>query len=40
LPITEGWFSAYAHLIINGKMPYRDFYLYLTPFYPTFKVEK
>lgn len=36
LPITEGWFSAYAHLIINGKMPYRDFYLYLTPFYPTF----
>lgn len=36
LPITEGWFSAYAHLIINGEMPYRDFYLYLTPFYPTF----
>lgn len=34
LPLTEGWFSAYAHLILDGKMPYRDFYLYLTPFYP------
>jgi len=34
LPITEGWFSAYAHLILDGKVPYRDFYLYLTPFYP------
>lgn len=34
LPLTEGWFSAYAHLILDGKVPYRDFYLYLTPFYP------
>jgi hypothetical protein len=34
LPLTEGWFSAFAHLILEGKMPYRDFYLYLTPFYP------
>jgi hypothetical protein len=34
LPITEGWFSAYAHLMLDGKVPYRDFYLYLTPFYP------
>lgn len=34
LPITEGWFSAYAHLILDAKVPYRDFYLYLTPFYP------
>lgn len=33
LPITEGWFSAYAHLILNGQVPYRDFYLYLTPLY-------
>lgn len=34
LPLTEGWFSAYAHLILDGKVPYRDFYIYLTPFYP------
>lgn len=34
LPLTEGWFSAYAHLILVGKVPYRDFYLFLTPFYP------
>lgn len=33
LPITEGWFSAYAHLVNAGKVPYRDFYLYLTPMY-------
>lgn len=32
-PVTEGWFTAYAHLILDGKIPYRDFYLYLTPFY-------
>ena len=34
LPITEGWFTVYAKLINNGMIPYRDFYLYLTPFYP------
>ena len=33
LPLTEGWFSSYAQLVINGKVPYRDFYLYLTPLY-------
>lgn len=33
LPITEGWFSNYANLVLNGKIPYRDFYLYLTPLY-------
>jgi 4-amino-4-deoxy-L-arabinose transferase-like glycosyltransferase len=33
LPITEGWFSGYAHLVLEGKVPYRDFYLYLTPLY-------
>ena len=33
-PITEGWFSAYAHLIRQGFVPYRDFYLFLTPLYP------
>lgn len=33
-PVTEGWFSAYAHLIRQGLVPYRDFYLFLTPLYP------
>ncbi len=33
-PVTEGWFSAYAHLIREGLIPYRDFYLFLTPLYP------
>ena len=34
LPLTEGWFSAYAHLIRNGYVPYRDFDFFLTPLYP------
>jgi hypothetical protein len=34
LPLTEGWFSLYALLIRDGHVPYRDFYLYLTPLYP------
>jgi hypothetical protein len=33
-PITEGWFSEYAHLIRAGAVPYRDFSLLLTPLYP------
>ena len=33
LPITEGWFSAYAHYVLSGKVVYKDFYLYLTPLY-------
>ena len=33
-PITEGWFSVFSHLIQNGRVPYRDFYLYVTPLYP------
>lgn len=33
LPLTEGWFSTYAYLVNDGKIPYRDFYLYLTPLY-------
>lgn len=33
-PITEGWFSSYATLILNGKIPYKDFYLFLPPLYP------
>jgi len=34
LPITEGWFSTYAHLIRIGQLPYRDFFLVLPPLYP------
>jgi Glycosyltransferase family 87 len=33
-PVTEGWWSTAAHYILAGKMPYRDFYLPLTPLYP------
>lgn len=33
-PITEGWFSTYAHLIRSGQLPYRDFFLLLPPLYP------
>ena len=33
-PLTEGWFSAYAHLILDGKVLYRDLYLSITPLYP------
>ena len=36
LPFTEGWFSLYADLMRRGYMPYRDFYLLLTPLYPKF----
>lgn len=34
LPLTEGWFSTYAQLILLGKLPYQDFYLFLPPLYP------
>src|SRR5437879_3026531 len=33
-PIQEGWFHFYAKLIADGKVPYRDFYLFLQPLYP------
>lgn len=33
-PITEGWFSLYAKLILEGNIPHRDFSLLLSPFYP------
>jgi len=33
-PVTEGWFSEYAHLIRGGEVPYRDFSLLLMPLYP------
>ena len=32
-PITEGWFSTYADMILSGKVPYRDFELVLPPLY-------
>ena len=33
-PITEGWFSEYASLIRQGKVPHKDFQLLLSPLYP------
>lgn len=32
-PVTEGWFSAYAHRWIEGYLPYRDTRLFLPPLY-------
>jgi hypothetical protein len=31
LPIVEGWFSEYAKLMHDGKLPYRDFYFFTQP---------
>ena len=31
IPYTVGWGNSYADLMIEGKMPYRDFYYYLPP---------
>jgi hypothetical protein len=33
-PITEGWFSEFAHLIRAGYIPYKDFHLLISPLYP------
>jgi hypothetical protein len=33
-PYAEGWFSVYAHQILQGQLPYRDFHFFLTPVYP------
>lgn len=33
LPVAEGWYSAYARLINDGQMPYKDFELLFTPLY-------
>ncbi|MDD5456359.1 MAG: hypothetical protein PHV30_04920 [Candidatus Margulisbacteria bacterium] len=33
LPVQEGWFNYYSELIYRGKIPYRDFYLYIQPVY-------
>lgn len=33
-PVTEGWFSVYAHLINLGDAPYRHFELLIPPAYP------
>lgn len=34
LPMCEGWHSVYAHYILNGAVPYRDFHFFLPPLYP------
>lgn len=33
-PIQEGWFSCFAHEILLGRIPYKDFHLFLQPVYP------
>jgi hypothetical protein len=33
-PIQEGWFSCLAHEILLGRIPYKDFHLFLQPVYP------
>lgn len=33
LPLQEGWFTVFAQSIIAGKVPYRDFYLFIPPVY-------
>ena len=30
-PVTEGWHITYAQLLLNGKVPYNDFYYYMPP---------
>ena len=34
LPIQEGWFLVYSHLIHSGQTLYKDFYFFLQPLYP------
>src|SRR4030042_5573501 len=34
LPLSEGWFSVYAHYMLDGAIPYRDFHFFLPPLYP------
>jgi hypothetical protein len=33
MPPQEGWFNAFSRRILDGQMPYRDFYLFLQPVY-------
>ncbi len=37
-PITEGWFHTYASAVADGKVPYRDFYFFISPLYLYFFV--
>lgn len=32
-PVTEGWFQDWSRYMADGKMPYKDFYLYIPPVY-------
>ena len=34
--LPEGWFTMYGRLILEGKIPYRDFYLFIPPLHPLF----
>jgi hypothetical protein len=31
---SNGWHGYYGHLIVQGKIPYRDFHLYVPPLFP------
>ncbi|MDP1573502.1 MAG: glycosyltransferase family 39 protein [Coxiellaceae bacterium] len=33
LPIQEGWFHVYSHLISSGEIPYKQFSLFIQPLY-------
>lgn len=33
LPVQEGWFQFYVQEIMNGKVMYRDFYMFIQPLY-------
>ncbi len=30
-PVSEGWHVTYAKLLLNGKIPYKDYYYYMPP---------
>ncbi len=32
--ITEGWFQDFGRYILDGEVPYRDFYLFVPPIWP------
>ncbi len=33
-PVSEGWFQDYANYILDGQVPYRDFYMFVPPLFP------
>ena len=33
-PVTEGWFQDFSTYMLEGQVPYRDFYLFIPPLFP------